>query len=141
VRGIGDEMTCELGVVATWRRRATGAARPCAIVASFAVMLVASFTLMLATAGEAVAHGDTIKVSYAAVRPEKLIIKAGTTVHFHNANASPKVCTIVFDEGGLESPALARAEGWHYTFEKPGQYTFHLKELPSRTGVIVVAGP
>jgi plastocyanin len=94
-------------------------------------------------AGLALAHGDTIRVSYSAVRPGRLVVATGTTVHFHNANSSGAPCTVVIGDGdeAVESPPLGRAEGWHYTFESPGEYRFHLKEYPSRTGVVVVAAP
>lgn len=92
-------------------------------------------------AGPALAHGDTIRVSYSAVRPGRLVVAPGTTVHFHNANSSGAPCTVVIGDGddAVESPPLGRAEGWHYTFESPGEYRFHVKEYPSRTGVVVVA--
>ena len=48
---------------------------------------------------------------------------------------------MVADDGAFESPTLARAEGWHYTFEKAGTYSFHIAEFASSTGTIVVADP
>jgi plastocyanin len=89
----------------------------------------------------AMAHGDTVRVSYASVAPERLVVKVGTTVHFHNANASGAPCTIVFADGTTKSPALGRAEGWHHTFDEPGEYDFQLAEYPSRKGVVVVVAP
>jgi len=91
--------------------------------------------------GEALAHGDTIRVAFSGVRPERLVVVAGTTVHFHNANASGSPVTVVIGEGEsrVESPVLGRAEGWHHTFDTPGEYRFHVKEYPSREGVVVVA--
>ena len=86
------------------------------------------------------AHGPTVRVAYSGVRPRVVSIEAGTTVHFQNANASGAVCTIVADDGSFESPPLSRAEGWHYTFDKPGSHAFHLKELAKSAGKIVV-GP
>jgi plastocyanin len=96
---------------------------------------------LLLVAGPVYAHGDTIRVSYSAVRPARLVVEAGTTVHFHNANASGAPCTVVFDDGSTTSPPLGRAEGWHHTFEAPGEYPFHLEEYPSRTGRVVVVAP
>lgn len=84
------------------------------------------------------AHGDTVRVSYRAVQPKRLVVEAGTTVHFHNANSSGAVCTVVFDDALAESPPLGRAEGWHHTFDTPGEFRFVVKEYPSRTGLIVV---
>ncbi len=87
------------------------------------------------------AHGDTVRVAYSSVRPARLVVKAGTTVHFHNANASGAPCTIVFGDEATQSPMLGRAEGWHHTFDSPGEYAFHLSEYPSQKGVIVVVAP
>lgn len=90
----------------------------------------------------AVAHGNTIRVSYRGVKPVRLVVVAGTTVHFHNANSSGAVCTVVIDGDIAESPPLSRSEGWHFTFDSPGEYHFFVKEYPSRTGeVVVVAAP
>lgn len=86
----------------------------------------------------AFAHGDTIRVGYASIQPERLVVVAGTTVHFHNANASGAPCTVVFEGETVKSPTLGRAEGWHHTFATPGEFHFQLAEMPSRQGVVVV---
>ena len=93
-------------------------------------------------AGYALAHGDTIRVSYARVQPERLVVIAGTTVHFHNANQSGAPCTVVIGEGEAKRPALGRADGWHYTFETAGTFSFFIEEFPSRSGTVIVSpGP
>lgn len=107
-------------------------------------ILVVLALLGVASLGQppvALAHGDTVRVAYGSVKPERLVVKVGTTVHFHNANASGAPCTVVLDDGSATSPALGRAVGWHHTFEKAGEFVFHLSEYPSRTGTIVVVGP
>jgi plastocyanin len=105
-----------------------------------ALAFAAAIGLLALAAGHAVAHGDTIRVSYAAVRPERLVIGAGTTVHFHNANSSGAPVTIVLGAGdaAVRSPVLGRAEGWHHTFDLAGEHPFHVAESPSRTGLVVV---
>ena len=107
-----------------------------------AIRLAACFALALALgASGAHAHGDTIRVSYAVLKPERLTVPAGTTVHFENANASGAPCTIVIGDGVARSPALGRAEGWHYTFENPGEHRFFVEEAPSRAGAVIVLTP
>ena len=103
-----------------------------------ATVLAACLPLAASTAQ---AHGDTIRLSYAAVRPERLTVPAGTTVHFENANASGSPITVVVGDGVARSPVLGRAEGWHYTFESPGEHRFVVEEAPSRTGVVIVLTP
>jgi plastocyanin len=105
---------------------------------AFAILVATTLAASLAT--EARAHGPTIRVGYSGVRPAQLGIAAGTTVHFLNANAGQGVCTVVADDGSFESPPMARGEGWHFEFDRPGRYVFHVKEYTSAAGVIVV-GP
>lgn len=102
------------------------------------VAVVPIVLLLVMQSASALAHGDTIRVSYKGVRPARLVVVAGTTVHFHNANASGAPCTVVVRGGEAQSPPLGRAEGWHHTFEEPGEYPFHVGEYPSRKGVVVV---
>lgn len=87
------------------------------------------------------AHGPSVNVSYSGFRPSVLGIATGTTVHFRNANASQLVCTVVTEDGSIESPALDRSAGWHHTFEKPGTYRFRIRERPDVTATIVVGDP
>jgi plastocyanin len=94
--------------------------------------------ILLANPERALAHGDTIRLSYARVQPERLVVVAGTTVHFHNANQSGAPCTVVIDEGKAQSPILGRAEGWHYTFENAGTFSFFIEQFPSRGGKVIV---
>ncbi len=111
--------------------------RPLPLAALAAMAALAALLL----AGSAAAHGPTVRVAYSGVKPPKLVITTGTTVHFHNANSSAGVCTVVAEDGSFESPPLARAEGWHHTFEKAGTYSFRISEFGSSTGTIVVADP
>lgn len=113
--------------------------RPHGLAAALYALLAAIALCLHPPSG--LAHGDTVRVSYASVKPERLVVKVGTTVHFHNANASGAPCTIVFSDGTTKSPALGRAEGWHHTFDQPGEYDFELVEYPSRKGVVVVVAP
>jgi len=102
-----------------------------------ALLLIA---VALALAGHAAAHGATVRVSWSGVKPEKITVRAGATVHFHNANASGSPCTLVADDGSFESPTLGRAEGWHHVFGEPGTFTYHVKEMSDARGTIVVVG-
>ena len=88
----------------------------------------------------AAAHGPTVRVSPGRVVPTVLTIRVGETVHFHNATSSGAPVTVVADDGSFESPTLGRAEGYHHTFESPGEVAFHLRESSRARGrVIVVA--
>jgi plastocyanin len=101
--------------------------------------LVASGLLLWASA--AFGHGPTVKISYGRVVPKTLTVNVGQVVHFQNVSPSPNPVTVVADDGSFESPTLARAEGWHHTFETPGRYDFHVAEFSSARGSVIVAEP
>lgn len=86
------------------------------------------------------AHGPTVQVSYAGARPDRLTVAAGQTVHFQNMNTGAGTCTLVGEDGAFESPTLARREGWHHTFEIPGEFSYTLKEFPGVKGTVRVVG-
>jgi plastocyanin len=102
-----------------------------------AFFLVVAFLTLV---GPAAAHGPTVRVTWSGVQPSNTTVRAGATVHFHNGNASGSPCTLVADDGSFESPTLGRAEGWHHVFAKPGTFIFHVKEMTSARGTIVVVG-
>lgn len=103
------------------------------------VAIGALFSLaLLADTERALAHGDTIRLSYARIQPERLVVVEGTTVHFHNANQSGAPCTVIVEEPKARSPILGRAEGWHYTFARAGSFSFFIEQFPSRGGKVIV---
>ena len=93
--------------------------------------------LLLGT--EALAHGPSVRLSYGRVAPAQLAVRAGQTVHFHNASATPRSFTLQAEDGAFESPPLARGEGWHYEFLEAGSFHFRVAEFPDMRGVIIVA--
>lgn len=107
--------------------------------APVAAALVLVLALLLAA--PAAAHGPTVRVAWSGVRPATLTVRAGDTVHFHNANSSAGTCTVVGEGDAFRSPALGRAEGWHHTFPEPGTFPFHVAEFPDARGRIVVVEP
>ncbi len=109
--------------------------------ASRLLLAAAGAALLVAVATAAGAHGPTVKVSYSGVRPERLVVTTGSTVHFHNDNVGGGPCTVVGEGEAFESPTLAPREGWHFTFESAGTYAFRIKELSGVAGTIVVGDP
>jgi plastocyanin len=102
-------------------------------------LLVLALGPALATTARA--HGPAIDASYSAFRPRQVTIAAGDTIHFRNAAGSDLSLTIVADDGSFESPVLGRAEGWHHTFEAPGDFPIHLKENSATRARILVGPP
>jgi len=99
----------------------------------------ALLTTLLLLAGAASAHGPSVRLSYGRVAPPQLAIRAGQTVHFHNASATPRTFTVQALGGAFESPPLARGEGWHHEFTEPGSYPYAVAEFPDMQGLLIVA--
>jgi plastocyanin len=100
---------------------------------------IAGVALLISAASPpAVAHGTTIRVAWSGIQPPTVTVRAGAEVHFHNSNSSGSPCTVIFDDGSIESPTLGRAGGWHHVFTEAGTYAYHLKEHPSAKGSVVV---
>jgi len=87
------------------------------------------------------AHGPSLDVSFSAFRPRQLTIAAGDTVHFRRAPGSDLPLTVAADDGSFESPTLGRAEGWHHTFDEPGDFSIHLLENTATRARILVGQP
>ena len=98
---------------------------------------LAAFALAAAT--PASAHGPSVRLSYGRVAPETIAIRAGEVVHFQNDSATPRTFTLRFETGTIESPPLARGEGWHHEFPEPGRFPFAVAEHPDMRGTVVVA--
>jgi plastocyanin len=80
----------------------------------------------------------TVKVGHNRLDPAELTVKAGTKVTFHNEDEMPGGHSLVADDGSFKSPALAKGQDWSHTFDKPGTYSYAIKEHPSAKGKVVV---
>ena len=86
---------------------------------------------VLLMAGVARAHGPTVEISHAEMKPALLNLFVGTTVHFANTVSMPGGHVVVDTEGRLESPPLEKpGDGWHYTFDEAGTYELYLRQHP-----------
>jgi plastocyanin len=101
---------------------------------------LATFAVLtgLLVAAPAPAHGVTVEVGHNRLSPAEVTVAVGQVVHFQNLDEMPGGHTIVADDGSFASPGLAKGEGWHHTFEKPGVYPYHIKEHPTATGKVIV---
>ncbi len=68
--------------------------------------------------------------------PERLVVPAGTTVHF--ANLDPEVHTVVSVDGLFRSPGLDQGEGFTVTLKDPGTYRIVCSLHPQMTAIIEV---
>jgi plastocyanin len=89
-------------------------------------------------ASGALAHGVTVQVGHNRISPTEITVSVGQVVHFENLDEMPGGHTLVADDGSFKSPGLAKDEGWHHTFTKPGTYTYHIQEHPKAVGKVIV---
>lgn len=94
--------------------------------------------ILLLSAGPALADATVVKVGHGKLDPADVTIEAGSAVTFRNEVEMPGGHTIVASDGSFESPALAKGQEWSHTFEKPGTYTYTIKQHPSARGSITV---
>ena len=81
---------------------------------------------------------STVQVGTNRLQPTEVSIAVGDTVTFHNQDEMFGGHTIVANDGSFKSPPLGKDESWSHTFDKPGTYTYHIKEHPRAKGRIVV---
>jgi plastocyanin len=103
--------------------------------ASYAAITAATFFFV---ANGALAHGVTVQVGHNRISPTEITVSVGQVVHFENLDEMPGGHTLVADDGSFKSPGLAKGEGWHYTFTKPGTYAYHIQEHPKAVGKVIV---
>lgn len=94
--------------------------------------------VLLLAAAPAYAETTVVKVGHNRLEPAQLTVQAGATVIFRNEDEMPGGHSIVAEDGSFESPGLAKGEEWSHTFDRPGTYTYIIKQHPSARGTITV---
>ncbi len=110
------------------------------ILAGIAKSLQLFFVLLTFTCTWAHA-GEVLEVSINKMQftPQKIQVKAGTTVKWLN-NEKRTNHSVFFEQEGLpESDRLFPGESWQRTFDKPGTYPYRCGPHPEMTGVVEVA--
>lgn len=102
------------------------------------IAAVAAATLLAlgggATAGEVV----EVKIEQYKFQPEKLTIKAGTTVKWTNNEKRASHSIWFKNEGIPESERMLSGDSWERTFDKPGTYPYTCGPHPEMNGVVEV---
>ena len=98
------------------------------------VALIAATLLTIATVARA--EDATVKIDNFTFEPEKLTIKAGTTVTWKNEDDIPH--TIASATKAFKSKALDTDDSFSFTFATPGTYEYFCSLHPHMTGTIVV---
>jgi plastocyanin len=80
----------------------------------------------------------SVKIDNFAFQPKELVIPAGTTVTWQNADDVPHTATSKDDPQTFDSGALDTDDKFSFTFNKPGKYPYYCKVHTHMTGVVVV---
>jgi amicyanin len=84
----------------------------------------------------ALAADAAVKIDNFTFNPPRLIVKAGTTVTWHNEDDIPH--TVVASEKAFRSKTLDTDDKYAFTFTKPGTYEYFCSLHPHMIGTIVV---
>jgi plastocyanin len=83
--------------------------------------------------------GAAVTIDNFVFTPERLTIKAGTTVIWTNRDDIPH--TVASKDRRFKSKAMDTDESFSFTFSTPGEYSYFCSLHPHMTGTIVVEGP
>jgi plastocyanin len=114
--------------------RVSAEAFRCVLAASFAAGVIAGVAGICVLSARA---GDTeVKIDNFAFLPQRLTVKAGTTVTWINADDSPH--TVASNTKLFKSKALDTDDRFSFTFTAPGVYEYFCSVHPHMTGTVVV---
>jgi plastocyanin len=77
-----------------------------------------------------------VKIDNFAFAPQRIVVQAGTTVTWTNADDAPH--TVVSTTKLFKSSALDTADKFSFTFATPGTYEYFCSLHPHMTGTVVV---
>ena len=107
-----------------------------------AIRIATALAVMLLSAPRAVAAqpapaADTaVEIDQFAFVPQRITVKAGTTVTWTNEDDAPH--TIASSNKLFKSKALDTEDKFSFTFTTPGTYAYFCSLHPHMTGVVVV---
>ena len=84
----------------------------------------------------AVAEDATATIDNFTFAPDRLIVKAGTTVTWRNEDDIPH--TVASETRLFKSSALDTDDTFSFTFTEPGSYAYFCSLHPRMTGTVVV---
>ena len=98
-----------------------------------ATVFAAAATLPAASAR---APETEVKIDNFAFAPQRIVVKAGTTITWINADDAPH--TVVSTTKLFKSSALDTEDRFSFTFATPGTYEYFCSLHPHMTGTVVV---
>jgi plastocyanin len=99
---------------------------------------VLAATLVIATSATTTAWSEemTVKIDNFTFSPQRLTVKAGTTITWVNSDDIPH--TVVSTTKQFKSAALDTGDRFTFTFTTPGSYDYFCSLHPHMTGTVVV---
>jgi plastocyanin len=82
--------------------------------------------------------GTIVKIDNFAFEPNELVVPAGTTVTWQNADDVPHTATSQDDPRAFDSGTLDTDDKFSFTFSKPGKFAYYCKVHTHMKGVVVV---
>jgi plastocyanin len=82
--------------------------------------------------------GLEVKIDNFVFSPERLTVKAGTTVTWINHDDIPH--TVAAKDRAFKSKVMDTDESYSFAFSTPGEYSYFCSLHPHMTGTIVVEG-
>jgi len=98
---------------------------------------LAAALLIVLLGGAAAALAAEVRIKDYKFVPEKVTVKAGTTVKWTNDEKRASH-SILFPAERLESERLLNGESWQRRFDKPGLYPYTCEPHPEMKGVVEV---
>ena len=112
----------------------TTIARNIRVAAALAVAVFAGAATLPAASARA---GEMeVKIDNFAFAPQRIVVKAGTTVTWINADDAPH--TVASSTKVFKSGALDTKDKFSFTFATPGSYDYFCSLHPHMTGTVVV---
>src|SRR4051794_29717212 len=105
------------------------------VLISFAIGAAVAFAVAPLAAQNA---GVAVAIDNFVFGPERLVIKAGTTVTWTNRDDIPH--TVASKDRLFKSKVMDTDESYSFTFSTPGEYSYFCSLHPHMVGTIVVEG-
>jgi len=107
----------------------------------FSTAALGSLALVCAIAVSATLGANSqieVRAADSKFTPDRVEVKAGTTVRWVNADKRTSHSVIWLGPGGFESERFFPGETYERKFEKPGTYPYSCGPHPEMKGVVVV---
>ena len=96
----------------------------------------ACFAFITSLNAQAASDANTVTIKNFNFAPMQMVVRAGTTVTWRNADEEPH--TVTSESGVFRSGAVDGGESYSFKFSKPGTYKYVCSIHPQMVGTIIV---